>query len=173
MLGPRTNEAASPQLDTAAMMSSRSENHRFTNKTDRPVCEYCNKLGHVTAKCWKLHGKPADYQQHPQRSKGSKSSYQVSQVPQAGSNTGAPHPSSEQTFFSKENLEQLYQLWSSHQLSNNPSSSLAQKGNFRTALSVSTKNLNPQILDSGASDHMTGSSYLLNSYFPCSGHEKV
>ena len=28
-------------------------------------------------------------------------------------------------------------------------------------------------LDSGATNHMTGSSYLFHTYYPCSGHEKV
>lgn len=31
----------------------------------------------------------------------------------------------------------------------------------------------PWIIDNGASDHMTNSSNLFNSYIPCSGNEKV
>lgn len=50
---------------------------------------------------------------------------------------------------------------------------LAQKGNFMSTLSCTTKGQEPWITDSGASDHMTGCSQLFTSYVPNSGSLKV
>ena len=88
------------------------------------------------------------------------------------SQPGSPRASSstqDQISFSKDNLEQLFKLWSSHQ----PSSNLAHKGIHVAALKTTLENSNPWVLDSGATNHMTGSSYLFHTYYPCSGHEKV
>ena len=53
------------------------------------------------------------------------------------------------------------------------SSFLAQKGTFRTALSGTTEKFNPWIIDSGATDHMTGCTSFFSTYTPGSGHIKV
>ncbi|KAE8700051.1 Pentatricopeptide repeat (PPR) superfamily protein [Hibiscus syriacus] len=89
-----------------------------------------------------------------------------------------PKPASELSAFSKEQLEQLYQLMSSHSISNTPnpssyiaSSSLAQKSTYPTAFIAGSKS-NPWIIDSGATDHMTGNSSIFSSYFPLSGNLK-
>lgn len=51
--------------------------------------------------------------------------------------------------------------------------SIAQKGKFSNALSVKTKKPSTWIIDSGASDHMTGDPSLFQSYYPCSENYKV
>jgi len=50
---------------------------------------------------------------------------------------------------------------------------LAQKGKFSTALTVSKKHSSPWIIDSGASDHMTGDATLLNEYNQCTNNSTV
>ena len=80
--------------------------------------------------------------------------------------------------FSKEQLEQLYKLFQSTQVTNPVSSScsLAQKGNYiqsAVVFNVSTIPLCPWIIDSGATDHMTGCSKLFSFYSPCAGNQKI
>lgn len=62
--------------------------------------------------------------------------------------------------FMKKQLEHLYNLFQSQQVSVNPTSScsLARKGNYLTTalVSVSTNLDSPWIIDFGAIDHMTG-----------------
>jgi hypothetical protein len=54
------------------------------------------------------------------------------------------------------------------------SSSFTHTGNLATALHASaTPSEDPWVIDSGASDHMTGMSPLFSSYNPCSGREKI
>jgi hypothetical protein len=54
------------------------------------------------------------------------------------------------------------------------SSSFAHTGNLATTLNASaTHSDDPWVIDSGASDHMTGMSSLFSSYNPCSSKEKV
>lgn len=129
------------------------------NDRDQPICEHCSKPGHTKAKCWKLHGKPAENfsaNRNPRDAKGFHASSEDA--------SEKPKPASEPSAFSKEQLEQLYQLMSSHSISNTPnpssyiaSSSLAQKGTYPTAF-IAGSTSNPWIIDSGATDHMTGSS---------------
>ena len=140
MLRPGASDASPTQPEMSAMVTSKPDSsNRFSKKFDRPICEHCNRVGHIKAKCWKLHGKPAD----SQRSfNDNKSALQVSQP--IASSPGAQSSTPEQSFFNKDNLEQLLKLWNSHQ-SSLPSSSLAQKGIHMTALKISLDNSNPWI----------------------------
>ncbi|CAH9092523.1 unnamed protein product [Cuscuta epithymum] len=120
MLGPGVSDAAPTRPEMSAMVTSKPDfNNRFPKKSDRPTCEHCNKVGHIKAKCWKLHGKPADL---PRPFNDNKSALQVSQPTPSSPRASPSTP--EQSFFSKDNLEQLFKLWTTHQ----SSSSLAQKG---------------------------------------------
>lgn len=56
---------------------------------------------------------------------------------------------------------------------NSPSSLLAHRGNFLSALQSNTQSKTPWIIDSGASDHMTSSHHLFSSYSTCAGNLKV
>ena len=82
---------------------------------------------------------------------------------------------SETVSFTNEQLEYLYKPFHSPKLSVNSSCSLAQKGNYFTISSFSViQNLvNPWIIDSRATDHMTGCLKLFFSYNPCAGYKNV
>ena len=58
-------------------------------------------------------------------------------------------------------------------MSQTPSANLAQIGNFLNAFSISSNTSYPWIIDSGATDHMTGLSNLFFTYKPLSGKQKV
>lgn len=137
-------------------------------KGGRPWCEHCRKPGHKEDTCWDLHGKPTDWKpRQNNRNRG----YQVSVDHQ----TKIPTPSST---FNSEQIEQLYKIFSSLQTPNqsskhDSSSSLAHRSNFLTALNTTSTFKIPWIIDSGASDHMTGSYNLFSSYSTCAGNLKV
>lgn len=48
----------------------------------------------------------------------------------------------------------------------------SQVGTFYPLCLLSVNEKQPQIIDSGASDHLTGSSYGFLTYSPCAGNEK-
>ena len=122
----------------------------------RVWCDFCNKPRHTRETCWKIHGKPANW-------KSSKQGEKNRSFPTANeANSG---------HFNKEQIDQLLKLIKSNSSSGIPSVSLAQTG--RNPKAFSCLNFSPWIIDSGASDHMTSSSHLFSTYFPCSGHEKI
>ena len=53
------------------------------------------------------------------------------------------------------------------------SSSLAQKGNFLSALNVKTERMSPWTVESGASNHMTSDLSVFHNYKPCLGNFSV
>ncbi|RVW86895.1 hypothetical protein CK203_036030 [Vitis vinifera] len=69
-------------------------------------------------------------------------------------------------------MEHLLALLKSNLTSGTSSVSLAHTGNELYALSFRFKST-PWIIDSGASDHMTNSSNMFESYSPCPGNKKV
>ena len=77
--------------------------------------------------------------------------------------------------FTKEQLEQLYNLLQSYQFNVCSSCSLAQLINYITAALSSVKHNpnNPWIIDFGATDHMTGYSKFFSSYSPSAGNKKI
>ena len=52
-------------------------------------------------------------------------------------------------------------------------SSLTQRGNFQSALNGKMEKKSPWIIDSEASDHMTGDPNLFNQYSPCAGNFSI
>ena len=95
MLGPRSNESAISPVETTAMTT------RFQKKGDRPICDHCHKPGHVKAKCWKLHGKPEDFQPSHRSARDKAASH----ASHSSNESAAPTMSFEQPLFTKENLE--------------------------------------------------------------------
>ncbi|CAM8951545.1 unnamed protein product [Rhodiola kirilowii] len=135
----------------------------------RPWCDHCKRPWHTRDSCWKLHGKPANWKRKSgsdTKSGGDSHAFQASH--------SDPQLSSESLPFTKEQLEHLYKLFQPQSLNNsNPSCSLVQSGNPFTAAIACTSSDNSWILDSGATDHMTGTSQFFSSYTPCAGNKKV
>ena len=68
-------------------------------------------------------------------------------------------------------MEQLYKLLKPSQDTN--TSSLAQRGNFFSALNSCNNDLEPRVIDSGATNHMIGCKKLFSSCNPSSRSFKV
>ncbi|KAK3013501.1 hypothetical protein RJ639_010094 [Escallonia herrerae] len=91
----------------------------------RPWCDHCRRPGHIKEKCWKIHGKPADWK--PRKPQPENRGYVA---------TIEEKPISEDVVFSKEQLELLQNMFNQAQI--NPpvigSGTIAQKGIFPSAL---------------------------------------
>lgn len=77
--------------------------------------------------------------------------------------------------FTKEQIDVRCKLLQSSNVSSNssPSCSLAQKDNYLNATLLSVHSSHPWIIDSGATDHMTGFAKLFLSYNPYAGNQKI
>ncbi|RVW31981.1 Retrovirus-related Pol polyprotein from transposon RE2 [Vitis vinifera] len=153
MMGSK--EQPAPTLDGSAL-AARSFNSSGGDrqKRDRPWCDYCKKPGHYKEACWKLHGKPADWKPKPRSERDGRA-----HVAANSENTSVPEPSP----FNKEQMEMLQKL-------------LSQVGSGSTtgiALTASQGGMKPWIVDTGASDHMTGDAAILQNYKPSNGHSSV
>ena len=139
--------------------SPHGQNSRFEEKV-KVWCDYCNKPRHTRATCWKIHGKPQNW-------KGNRSGDKNSHGMHASIETETSSPS-----LSKEQLDQIYKIISQIPTSSSGSGFLAKKSSFSIASTVFS-NLEPWIIDSSASDHMTNSSHFFTSYTTCSGNLKI
>ncbi|KZV53482.1 hypothetical protein F511_14848 [Dorcoceras hygrometricum] len=166
----------SPTTETSAMVSK-----HFTPtvpnrqpKKAAVVCEHCQKPWHTADTCWDLHGKPPNWKPKSVRQKGGSGSRAYQSGLDEHINT---EKSSGTASFSKEQIDQLYKLFQSTSFSPSVpgSCSIATKGTYLQSVgfNVSTITICPWIIDSGATDHMTGSSKLFHSYIPCAGNQKI
>ncbi|RVX04688.1 Retrovirus-related Pol polyprotein from transposon RE1 [Vitis vinifera] len=153
MMGSK--EQPAPTLDASAL-AARSFNSSGGDrqKRDRPWCDYCKKPGHYKETCWKLHGKPADWKPKPRFDRDGRA-----HVATNSESTSVPEPSP----FNKEQMEMLQKL-------------LSQVGSGSTtgvAFTANRGGMRPWIVDTGASDHMTGDAAILQNYKPSNGHSSV
>ena len=122
-------------------------------------CDYCDKPRHTYETCWRLHKKPTNWKS------------------KAGEKTGRSFPTAneaEASPFTKEQIVHLLMLLKSgSSSSDSPNASMAHIGNKSKALSCCINSSAPWIIDSRASDHMTNSFKLFQSYTPCLGNRKV
>nr|XP_027117523.1 uncharacterized protein LOC113734941 [Coffea arabica] len=107
----------------------------YNGNKNRPYCDYCKKVGHTEDRCWLLHGRP------PQ---------QVANIVQS-----EPCASSEPTF--KPEYEDFVK-WFTAKQSSTPTASVVHTSNVSACVSQSPS-LGPWVLDSAATDHISGSRY--------------
>ncbi|XP_022856635.1 uncharacterized protein LOC111377743 [Olea europaea var. sylvestris] len=163
MLGTPNNQPTTEGI-ALAIRGPQPSNPNSRIKKGRPWCDHCRKPGHTREACWKLHGKPADWK--PSRLSHESRGNATSSTNENGT--------SEPVLFNKEQLELLQKMISqSISSSTVAAGSLAQKGNFSKALNVYRERNNIWIIDSGASDHMTGDKTQLIEFKPCKENHLV
>ncbi|KAF7835228.1 Retrovirus-related Pol polyprotein from transposon TNT 1-94 [Senna tora] len=146
---------------SALAVHGASHNPGNGQKKGRPWCDHCHRTGHVKDRCWKLHGKPSDWKSLKDKNTAS------------GLSVSDPKESSSSAVFSKEQmvvLQKLLNQGSSHVVA---TGGTAEKGNFSTGLHVTSNPSRYWIVDSGASDHMTGDSGMFSSWYPYTQNYKV
>ena len=175
--------------ERSALVSVPQKN-KFTGESgssdkSKQFCDYCNTKYHTRETCYKIHG-------YPPGSRGGRfgqSRGRGGNFGGRGGNSGGrggnhanhtevvdlpvddPPPSSSNTLSSSE-LETLRRLMT--RLDTSTASSSFASGNLATSVSAFNSHTSlPWIIDSGASDHMTGSSPVFCAYTPCSGRDKV
>ena len=121
------------------------------------------KHGHTKDTCWDIYGKPADWKP---RSNG-RDSWANNATTDSTSQPKSNPFSKEQLDLLQKLLQQSLQPKPPQPTSITGTGSIAQKGNFLSALNAKQKRTRPWIVDSGASDHMTGDANVFDTYDPC------
>ena len=151
-----------PEISALAVRGNPSNNNDHRPKKGQPWCDHCRRPGHAKDTWWKIHSKPAYWKP---------SQFANDKEGRGNLVSMDEKPSPEPTPFSKEQIEVLQKLFSQSLPAPTPTmvrtGSLAQKGNFLSALNVKKEKLSPWIIDSGASDHMTGDEKFFSTYNPC------
>ncbi|WJZ81173.1 hypothetical protein VitviT2T_001027 [Vitis vinifera] len=169
MLGTQNS---SKNLENSALVArgTQSNNNNHQTKKNRPWCDHCRKPGHTKETCWHLHGKPADWKpSRPQQNREGRGYTATAEKDTSGT-------SSNLGLFSKEQLEALQKMFQQTLQSTGTTigtAFVAQKGIFSHALNVRQENHTTWIVDSGASDHMTGNLMVFHEYTPCHNNSSV
>lgn len=153
----------------SALISNRGESNKKIqhSKDNKLWCDRCQKPYHTKETCWNIHGKLADWKSRSQR----KNNTPYAHVAETTTEMCKPHTAP----FTGEQMEMLKNLFNHIRTETTaaPTSSSAhvvQKGN-----SFVSKREDPTIwiVDSGASDHMTGSANLFYSYKRCDSEIRI
>uniref|UniRef100_A0A0V0GQH3 Putative ovule protein n=1 Tax=Solanum chacoense TaxID=4108 RepID=A0A0V0GQH3_SOLCH len=121
-------------------------NQRRNNRIFRPYCNYCNRPGHTPQSCWKLHGRP------PRTNNRS-----TTHIVQTHKDTNGQLANSI-TLSGADYSDYLQYQAATRQ---SPLSGTSQNGNSFACLTRSSPTC-PWILDSGASDHISGNQNLFS-----------
>ncbi|KAL0539854.1 hypothetical protein IC582_024075 [Cucumis melo] len=125
----------------------------LTYDNEKPIlfCKHCRKQWHTKDRCWKLYGWPP---------RGNKRSFKEQQ------NLG--RTGVRETASTSQPIGPTASLTSSPTLSVNAQSGMSQSFGL-----ISVDGTNPWILNSRATDHLTGFSEHFVTYTPCAGNEKI
>ncbi|RVW87654.1 hypothetical protein CK203_041182 [Vitis vinifera] len=141
---PSDNTSDSSVL--VSQTNSRGGRSGNRGRDQRPHCTYCNKLGHTRDRCYQLHGWPP----------------RTAHVAQS-SDPQSPQPPSSSTSQGIFLTDSEYDDYLRYQVTKSVSvASVAQTGNASACL-THTSSLGPWILDSDASDHISGNKDLFSS----------
>ncbi|RVW27381.1 Retrovirus-related Pol polyprotein from transposon RE2 [Vitis vinifera] len=141
---PSDNTSDSSVL--VSQTNSRGGRSGNRGRGQRPHCTYCNKLGHTHDRCYQLHGRPP----------------RTAHVAQS-SDPQSPQPSSSSTSQGISLTDGEYDDYLRYQATKSAFvASVAQIDNVSAYL-THTSSLGPWILDSGASDHISGNKDLFSS----------
>lgn len=150
-----------PQVENSALVACGPQNQGTDNRQRKEClyCEHCHKPRHTKETCWKIHKKPTNWKPPYSQNRGNATIREENFV-HAKTNP-----------FSKQQLEILKQLIKESQAVDSTltigTRSLAQKGNFISALSVRKDKLNSWFVNSRASDHMIEDKEILMNFNPC------
>jgi len=142
--------------DSSVLASQRDDRNRFRKPgKGRPKCDHCGKLGHKIDKCYALHGRPP------------RSAAVVHSDPPSRSTT--VDPASSDTAWHLAIFNDFLKWYEERQSSSSTTSAfVARTGTSFVGLTHSDS-LGPWVLDSGATDHITGNKSLFSS-LSCSDH---
>ena len=147
MLGPLSS------LLKASTLAARQSDGR-NKQRNSPFCEHYQKPYHTKATCWKLHGKPADWVPHHLHGSNGKGLQIVTKT--------STEPALASPFLQAQ-LDHLNKLFFGS------STLLMAHGIAISSLTSQPPKGDPWIINSGASDHMTGTRSLFRDYFPYHG----
>ena len=139
-----SNETSVMLAPSHPRSDSQSIRGGYRGKGQRPHCTYCNRPSHIRDRCYQLHGRP------PRTA-------HVAQSSNPSTEDQPPSPSQGVTLTPSE-YEEFLRL--THAAKSTSIASIAQTSNASTYLAHS---LGPWILDSGASDHLSGNKDLFSS----------
>ncbi|GAV89710.1 UBN2_3 domain-containing protein, partial [Cephalotus follicularis] len=157
MLGLGTTTLTS--TESSALVTNRGQN--FSNiqqwRNNKPWCEHCRQTGHTKDSCWKLHGKPTDWKPRTPQERDNRGNCATAETLTLSPTEHSP--------FNKDQMDLLQKLLQeSVQSALNPKvASTTQKGKLPTVFCARRGNIEQWIVDSEASDHMTGDSSLFST----------
>lgn len=165
--GHSSNEVYSPASTLNTFKGKTPQSSRGETAREKQWCDHCNRAYHTRETCWKIHGKPVNWKPKNQRRGGQAGGQSVYMVE---AEKGNPTPLTITTT----QLELLQQLLSQTKVTKSenaenptPMVSLATKGNIAYSLISQRIPTNSWIIDTGASDHLTGSLNLFSNFESC------
>ncbi|CAN0870173.1 Retrovirus-related Pol polyprotein from transposon TNT 1-94 [Linum grandiflorum] len=173
MLPPKPSQAESSALAVRNPQKYKQQDiskQTYNGEEPGPYCDNCHRHGHVKAECFYIIGFPAGWKSKNEKKSNSGAGRRRAHMVTASEKQAESE--AESTPFTKEQanaMEKFFKLMTKSQptqqnTSDVYSSHFASQGNPFSAHSVKSQNSVQWIVDSGCSDHMTGSEGLLLDY---------